>query len=97
MEPMTSLLADLAFGLAFVALICILYIIGRHHAPCRSTGRAMWHGRVDAASSVSVQGETVQRHHMPKRLSNDGGKRIRNYARLSRLNCIIRAKWPANQ
>jgi hypothetical protein len=31
MDPMTSLLANVAFGLAFIAFVFVLYVIGRHH------------------------------------------------------------------
>jgi hypothetical protein len=33
MDPMTSLLANVAFGLAFIAFVFVLYVIGRHHTP----------------------------------------------------------------
>jgi len=60
MDPMTSLLANVAFGLAFVALIFTLYVIGRHHAPCGSTGLAMRHDDAEATNAARVRVETVQ-------------------------------------
>jgi hypothetical protein len=59
MNPMTSLLADLAFGLAFVALIFLLYIIGTYHAPCESTGLATRHEDAEAPTRAEVRDHAV--------------------------------------
>jgi hypothetical protein len=59
MDSMTSLLADLAFGLAFVALIFILYRIGTYHAPCGSTGLAMRHEDAEATTAATIREQAV--------------------------------------
>lgn len=61
MDPMTSLLANVAFGLAFIAFVFILYRIGMYHAPRGDAGLSMRHDDTAAANIARVQVETVQR------------------------------------
>lgn len=60
MDSMATLLADVAFGLAFVALIFILYRIGTYHTPHGSTGHALRHGSAYTGTAAWVRVKTVQ-------------------------------------
>lgn len=60
MDPITSLLADFSFGLAFIAMAFILYRIGTYHARRGSMGLSMRHDDAEAANAARVRVETVQ-------------------------------------
>jgi hypothetical protein len=60
MDPMTSLLTDVAFILAFLCMTCVLHHVGTSHAPHGSTGLAMRHDGAEAAHIARIRVDMVQ-------------------------------------
>ena len=60
MDPLTSLLTDVTFILAFLFMTCVLHYVGTSHAPHGSTGLAMRHDGADAAHVARIRVDMVQ-------------------------------------
>ena len=60
MDPMTSLLTDVAFILAFLCMMFVLHHVGTYHASHGSTGLAMRHDDADTAHGARIRVEMVQ-------------------------------------